>query len=91
VQGKILIKFVAASQVLIERLLYPSLDLPTYAQTSWTWTEKLRKKERGSALQPPGPASELLQQLPVHHGQEGDLLNLVEMGRMVVSLRTNTC
>jgi hypothetical protein len=45
VQGKILIKFVAASQVLIERLLYPSLDLPTYAQTSWTWTAQERKKE----------------------------------------------
>jgi hypothetical protein len=53
VQGKIFIKFVAASQVLIERLLYPSLDLPTYAQTSWTWTAQERKKERGSALQPP--------------------------------------
>ena len=43
-QGKILIKFVAASQVLIERLLYPNMDLPTYAQTCWTWTDVLNLK-----------------------------------------------
>jgi hypothetical protein len=44
VQGKILIKFVAASQVLIERLLYPNMDLPTYGLCLDAWTDILNLK-----------------------------------------------